>query len=153
GVGRIDMIENRLVGIKSREIYEAPGAVILTEAHQHLEDLTLDRDTIHYKYLISEKYSQMLYQGLWYSPLMTAFDAFIDETQKQVSGDVKVKLYKGKATVVSRKSSFSQYQYNLATYDEADSFDHKSAEGFIKLWGLPTQVANKVKRDSDETVF
>ncbi|MFP4661978.1 MAG: argininosuccinate synthase [Halanaerobiales bacterium] len=148
GVGRIDMVENRLVGIKSREIYEAPGAVILTEAHQHLEDLTLDRDTIHYKYLISEKYSQMLYQGLWYSPLMTAFDAFIDETQKLVSGDVKVKLYKGQAKVVSRKSAYSQYQYNLATYDEADSFDHKSAEGFIKLWGLPTQVANKVKRDS-----
>ncbi|MFW6022644.1 MAG: argininosuccinate synthase [Halanaerobiaceae bacterium] len=153
GVGRIDMVENRLVGIKSREIYEAPAAVILDTAHQHLEDMTLDRDTLHYKYLISEKYSQLLYNGLWYSSLRDAFDAFVDETQEQVSGEIKVKLYKGTATVVGRKSPYSLYQYDLATYDEADSFDHKSAEGFIKLWGLPTQVSNKVKRDNEDTIF
>lgn len=153
GVGRIDMIENRLVGIKSREIYEAPAAIILGEAHQHLEDLTLDRDTIHYKYLISEKYSELLYYGLWYSPLRAALDAFIDKTQKQVSGEIKLKLYKGNATIVGRRSPYSQYQYNLATYDKDDSFDHKSAEGFIKLWGLPTQVSNMVKRINKDTVF
>ena len=150
GVGRIDMIENRLVGIKSREIYEAPAAIIINEAHQHLEDLNLDRETIHFKYLISDKYSELLYYGLWYSPLKEALDAFIDETQKVISGDIKIKLYKGKATVVGRKSPNSQYQYNLATYDEDDAFDHKSAEGFIKFWGLPTQVSNLVHRNIRE---
>ncbi|MEJ6951794.1 argininosuccinate synthase [Natronospora cellulosivora (SeqCode)] len=150
GVGRIDMVENRLVGIKSREIYEAPAAVILGSSHQHLEDLTLDRDTLHYKYLISEKYSTLLYNGLWYSPLREAFDAFVDKTQEQVSGEVRLKLYKGNARIVGRKSLNSLYKYNLATYDEADAFDHKSAEGFIKLWGLPTQVANQVARENQE---
>ncbi|MFW6264538.1 MAG: argininosuccinate synthase [Bacillota bacterium] len=149
GVGRIDMVENRLVGIKSREIYEAPGAVILTTAHQHLEDLTMDRETLHFKYQISEKYSMLLYQGLWFSPLRDAFDAFVDQTQKNVTGEVKLKLYKGNATVVGRKSKSSLYKYDLATYDEADVFDHKSAEGFIKLWGLPTQVANQVDRENE----
>ena len=146
GVGRIDMIENRLVGIKSREIYEAPAANIIQEAHQHLEDLTLDRETLHFKYGISQKYSELVYYGLWFSPLREALDAFIDETQKVVTGDVRVKLYRGMATVVGRKSPYSQYQYELATYDEDDVFDHSSAEGFIKLWGLPAQVSNQVKR-------
>ena len=146
GVGRIDMIENRLVGIKSREIYEAPAATIIQEAHQHLEDLTLDRETLHFKYGISQKYSELVYYGLWFSPLREALDAFIDETQKVVTGDVRVKLYRGMATVVGRKSPYSQYQYELATYDEDDVFDHSSAEGFIKLWGLPAQVSNQVKR-------
>ncbi|NLM97886.1 MAG: argininosuccinate synthase, partial [Halanaerobiaceae bacterium] len=150
GVGRIDMIENRLVGIKSREIYEAPAAVIINEAHQHLEDLTLDRETIHFKYFISDKYSELVYYGLWFSPLREALDGFIDETQKMVSGDVKIKLYKGRATVVGRKSPYSQYQYNLATYDEDDAFDHKAAEGFVKLWGLPIQISNLVKRNNKE---
>ena len=140
------MIENRLVGIKSREIYEAPAATIIQEAHQHLEDLTLDRKTLHFKYGISQKYSELVYYGLWFSPLREALDAFIDETQKVVTGDVRVKLYRGMATVVGRKSPYSQYQYELATYDEDDVFDHSSAEGFIKLWGLPAQVSNQVKR-------
>ncbi|QTL98394.1 argininosuccinate synthase [Iocasia frigidifontis] len=145
GVGRIDMVENRLVGIKSREIYEAPAAVILTEAHQHLEDMTLDRETSHYKRIISEKFSELLYYGLWFSPLRSAIDAFVEETQQQVSGEVRVKLFKGQCTVVGRKSPYSLYQYDLATYDTEDSFDHSSAEGFIKLWGLPTQVYGSVK--------
>ncbi|HHU93231.1 MAG TPA: argininosuccinate synthase [Halanaerobiaceae bacterium] len=148
GVGRIDMVENRLVGIKSREIYEAPAAVIIQEAHQHLEDLTLDRETLHFKYGISQKYSELVYYGLWYSPLREALDAFVDETQQVVSGEVRVKLYRGTATVVGRRSPYSQYQYKLATYDEDDSFDHKSAEGFIKLWGLPVQVSNIIKRNN-----
>ncbi|MFW6035688.1 MAG: argininosuccinate synthase [Halothermotrichaceae bacterium] len=147
GVGRIDMVENRLVGIKSREIYEAPAAEILIKGHQHLEDMTLDRDTLHYKYSITEKYSTLLYNGLWFSPLRTALDAFIDETQKYITGEVRMKLYKGNCTVVGRKSKYSLYQYDLATYDKEDSFDHSSAEGFIKLWGLPTQINNSVKND------
>ncbi|MFW6006897.1 MAG: argininosuccinate synthase [Bacillota bacterium] len=151
GVGRIDMVENRLVGIKSREIYEAPAATILGEAHQHLEDLVLDRETSHYKRLITEKYSNIIYYGLWYSPLKDAIDGFIKETQKMVSGKVKLKLYKGKSTVVGRKSDNSLYQYDLATYDEEDAFEHGAAPGFIKLWGLPTQtVAQIQKRKTDE---
>ena len=146
GVGRIDMVENRLVGIKSREIYEAPAATILTDAHRHLEDLTLDRETAHYKQLITEKYAELVYYGLWFSPLRRSLDAFIEQTQQVVSGEIKVKLYKGQCTVVGRKSDNSLYQYDLATYDEEDSFDHQAAEGFIKLWGLPTQIAGEVSR-------
>ncbi len=146
GVGRIDMVENRLVGIKSREIYEAPAATILTDAHQHLEDLTLDRDTAHYKKLITEKYSDLIYFGLWFSPLRRSLDAFINETQKNVNGEVKIKLFKGQSTVVGRKSDYALYQYDLATYDEEDSFEHQAAPGFIKLWGLPAQIAGEVKR-------
>ncbi|MFW5984808.1 MAG: argininosuccinate synthase [Halanaerobiaceae bacterium] len=146
GVGRIDMVENRLVGIKSREIYEAPAATILLEAHRHLEDLTLDRDTAHYKELITEKFSQLVYFGLWYSPLRRSLNAFIEETQKQVSGKIRVKLYKGQCTVVGRESSKSLYQYDLATYEAEDAFEHHAAPGFIKLWGLPTQIAGEVER-------
>lgn len=153
GVGRIDMVENRLVGIKSREIYEAPAAEILTKAHQQLEDLTLDRETSHYKRIIAEKYAELVYYGLWYSPLRSALDAFIEETQKQVSGEVKLKLYKGQCTVVGRKSPYSLYQFDLATYDEKDSFDHQAAAGFIKLWGLPTQIHTRVKQQNKDTIF
>jgi len=144
GIGRIDMVENRLVGIKSREIYEAPAATILTTAHQGLEDLTLERETAHYKRLISEKYAELVYYGLWYSPLKSALDAFVEETQKQVTGEIRLKLYKGKCTVVGRKSPYSLYQLALATYDENDNFDHESANGFIKLWGLPSQIHTRV---------
>lgn len=148
GVGRIDMVENRLVGIKSREIYEAPAATILTTAHQHLEDLTLDRETSHYKQGMSEKYANLTYYGLWYSPLREALDSFMDTVQKQVNGEIKVKLYKGQCTVVGRKSDNTLYKEDLATYDKDDSFEHQAAEGFIKLWGLPTQVCNKVQRST-----
>ncbi len=146
GVGRIDMVENRLVGIKSREIYEAPAATILTTAHQHLEDLTLDRDTAHYKELLSQKYSDLVYFGLWFSPLRKALASFFRETQQRVNGSIRLKLYKGQCTVVGRKSDDSLYQYDLATYDEEDAFDHTAAPGFIKLWGLPAQVAGQVER-------
>lgn len=140
GVGRIDMVENRLVGIKSREIYEAPALLVLINAHRDLESLTLTADVSHYKRGIEETYSQMIYQGLWYSPLKDALDAFIQKTQEQVSGTVRVKLFKGNASIVGRKSENSLYSPDLATYGAEDQFDHKAAEGFIYVWGLPTRV-------------
>jgi argininosuccinate synthase len=144
GVGRVDMVENRLVGIKSREIYEAPAGTVLLDAHRHLEDLVLDRETYHYKDLISEKYSELTYYGQWFSPLREALDAFIESTQKYVNGTIRVKLYKGNATVVGRKSDESLYQENLATYEKSDIFNHKAAEGFIELFGLPLKVNSKI---------
>ncbi|MGG6293865.1 argininosuccinate synthase [Leptolyngbya sp. AN02str] len=140
GVGRIDMVENRLVGIKSREIYEAPALLVLIQAHRDLESLTLTADVTHYKRGIEETYSQMIYNGLWYSPLKAALDAFIDQTQERVSGVVRVKLFKGNATIVGRKSENTLYAPDLATYGADDAFDHKAAEGFIYVWGLPTRV-------------
>ncbi|MBD1871663.1 argininosuccinate synthase [Cyanobacteria bacterium FACHB-471] len=140
GVGRIDMIENRLVGIKSREIYEAPALLVLIQAHRDLESLTLTADVSHYKRGIEETYSQLVYNGLWYSPLKAALDAFVQQTQEQVSGTVRVKLFKGTASPVGRKSANSLYTPDLATYGADDKFDHKAAEGFIYVWGLPTRV-------------
>ncbi len=146
GVGRIDHIENRLVGIKSREIYECPAAMLLIQAHQELEFLTLPRETAHFKPLMEQKAADLIYDGLWFSPLMAAVNAFIEETQKYVSGTIRVKLYKGTSTVVGRKSAHSLYNEDLATYSDSDTFDHKAAEGFIKLWGLSTQVHSEVHR-------
>jgi argininosuccinate synthase len=140
GFGRIDMIENRLVGIKSREIYEAPALLVLIQAHRDLESLTLTADVTHYKRGIEQTYSEIVYNGLWYSPLKNALDAFILETQKRVSGTVRVKLFKGNAQIVGRKSNTALYTPELATYNEDDKFDHKAAEGFIYVWGLPTRV-------------
>jgi argininosuccinate synthase len=140
GVGRIDMMENRLVGIKSREIYEAPALLVLIQAHRDLESLTLTADVTHYKRGIEETYSQLVYNGLWYSPLKAALDAFVQQTQVQVSGTVRVKLFKGTAITVGRKSVNSLYTPDLATYGADDKFDHKAAEGFIYVWGLPTRV-------------
>ena len=140
GVGRIDMIENRLVGIKSREIYESPAMMVLINAHRDLESLTLTADVTRYKRGIEETYSQLVYNGLWYSPLKAALDAFVQQTQARVSGTVRVKLLKGNATVVGRKSENSLYSHDLATYGSEDVFDHKAAEGFIYVWGLPTRV-------------
>ncbi|BAZ66346.1 MAG: argininosuccinate synthase [Pelatocladus maniniholoensis HA4357-MV3] len=140
GVGRIDMIENRLVGIKSREIYESPAMMVLIQAHRDLESLTLTADITHYKRGIEETYSQMIYNGLWYSPLKAALDAFIQKTQEQVSGTIRVKLFKGNATIVGRHSENSLYTPDLATYGADDQFDHKAAEGFIYVWGLPTRI-------------
>jgi len=131
------MIENRLVGIKSREIYEAPAAYMLHTAHKELEALVLDRELSHFKELIAQKYSELIYYGLWYSPLKKSLDKFIDDTQKRVTGQIRLKLYKGSCTVVGRKSKNSLYKEELATYSEKDTFDHKAAEGFIKIWGLP----------------
>lgn len=140
GVGRIDMVENRLVGIKSREIYEVPGLSVLIQAHRDLESLTLTADVTHYKRGIEETLSQMIYNGLWYSPLKTALDAFVSQTQEQVSGTVRVKLFKGNAMIVGRSSDNSLYTPELATYGADDRFDHKAAEGFIYVWGLPTRI-------------
>jgi argininosuccinate synthase len=140
GVGRIDMIENRLVGIKSREIYEAPALLVLVQAHRDLESLTLTADVTHYKRGIEETYSQMIYNGLWYSPLKGALDAFVQQTQERVTGSVRVKFLKGNAAIVGRQSSHSLYTPDLATYGADDKFDHKAAEGFIYVWGLPTRV-------------
>ena len=146
GIGRIDIMENRLVGIKSREVYEAPGATILYNAHEALERLVLDKETFHYKRLVAERYSQLIYNGLWFSPERKALEKFIAETQKRVSGTVRLKLYKGNVIIVGRKSSFSLYQENLATYSEKDIFDQKSAQGFIDLYGLPMKIEGEMRR-------
>ena len=140
GVGRIDMIENRLVGIKSREVYESPAMLVLIHAHRDLESLTLTADVTRYKRGIEETYSQLVYNGLWYSPLKAALDAFIQQTQERVTGTVRVKLFKGNAMIVGRNSDNSLYIHDLATYGAEDQFDHKAAEGFIYVWGLPTRV-------------
>ena len=139
GVGRVDAIENRLVGIKSREIYENPAGLILYLSHLEIESLVLDRETIHYKQLISPKYAEMIYYGLWETPVKKQLDAYINETQKDVTGTVRLKLYKGNCTVVGRKSKYSRYKLTLATYGDKDKFDQKMAEGFLKLWALPYQ--------------
>lgn len=146
GIGRIDMVENRLVGIKSREIYETPALWVLIQAHRDLESLTLTADVSHYKRGIEETYSQLIYNGLWYSPLKGALDAFIKQTQERVSGTVRVKLFKGNAYTVGRKSDNSLYSPDLATYGAQDQFDHKAAEGFIYIWGLPTRVWSQKNR-------
>ncbi|KPH76470.1 argininosuccinate synthase [Oceanobacillus caeni] len=146
GVGRIDHVENRLVGIKSREIYEAPAAMTLIAAHQELEALTLPREVAEFKPMVEQKLAQAVYYGLWYSPLTSALQAFIKETQEFVSGTVKIKLYKGQAQVVGRESANSLYDFDLATYNKEDSFDHEAALGFIKLWGLPTKVHASVNK-------
>lgn len=147
GIGRIDMIENRLVGIKSREIYESPAMVVLIQAHRDLESLVLTADVTRYKRGIEETYSQIVYNGLWFSPLKGAIDAFIQQTQKRVSGTVRVKMFKGNCNIVGRQSDKSLYSLDLATYGAEDVFDHKAAEGFIYVWGLPTRVWSEKMRE------
>ncbi|EHZ2530757.1 argininosuccinate synthase [Listeria monocytogenes] len=144
GVGRIDHIENRLVGIKSREVYECPAAVTLITAHKELEDLTFVREVAHFKPIIEQKISETIYNGLWFSPLTEALVAFLKSTQKFVNGTIRVKLFKGHAIVEGRKSPNSLYDENLATYTSSDTFDQNAAVGFIKLWGLPTKVSAEV---------
>jgi argininosuccinate synthase len=139
GVGRSDLVENRLVGIKSREIYEAPAATILHLAHKELECLVLDRELAHFKEIISLKYSELVYYGLWYSPLKSALDGFVESTQKHVTGTIKLKLFKGNCVPVSRKSVYSLYKKELSTYGKEDKFDQKLSEGFIRIWGMPYQ--------------
>jgi argininosuccinate synthase len=140
GVGRIDMVENRLVGIKSREIYEVPAMLSLILAHRDLESITLTADLSQYKRGIEDTYAKMIYNGLWYSPLKAALDAFVLESQKRVSGTVRMKFFKGNATIVGRKSEYSLYDEDLATYTASDRFDHRAAEGFIYVWGMPVRV-------------
>ena len=137
GVGRVDMVEDRLVGIKSREVYEAPASEILYAAHTALEELVLDRETRRYKQALAQKYSELVYYGLWFTPVKEAIDAFVDSTQKGVSGDVKLKLYKGGVSIAGRKSPNTRYKMELATYGEGDVFDQSLAKGFIDLWAMP----------------
>ena len=146
GVGRIDMIENRLVGFKSREIYECPAATVLIAAHRDLEAMTLERELAHYKQMLELKYGELIYYGLWYSPLRRALDAFIDSTQERVTGTVRMKLHRGTCTPVGRKSPYSLYSYELATYDKADQFDASLSKGFVQLWGLSARVAAEAER-------
>ena len=150
GYGRIDMIENRLVGVKSRECYEAPGALALIMAHKALEDLCLERSVLHYKLGIEQSWAECVYNGLWFSPLKDAFDAFLASTQQCVTGTVKLKLYKGSCTVVGRKSAFSLYDFGLATYDADDAFDHAAAKGFIDIHSLSCKVwaENRLANDA-----
>jgi argininosuccinate synthase len=141
GVGRIDIVEDRLVGIKSREIYEAPAAIALIQAHEELENLTLERDVNRYKKGIEDKWATMVYEGLWFSDLKRSLDVFIDHTQRYVSGEVRLKLAGGRAVVTGRRSEQSLYDFNLATYDTGDSFDQSLAKGFIDLWSLPSKIS------------
>ena len=150
GVGRIDHVENRLVGIKSREIYECPGAVTLLAAHKEFEDLTLVRELAHFKPIIENELSNLIYNGLWFNPATEALIAYLKSTQQVVNGTAKVKLYKGSATVVARKSDNSLYDESLATYTSADTFDQDAAIGFIKLWGLPSKVHAEVQAHKDQ---
>lgn len=146
GVGRIDLVENRLVGIKSREVYEAPAAVTLHFAHRELERLTLDKEVFHYKAKLADDYATLIYNGLWFSPLKDAIDGFVNETQKNVTGIVKVRLYKGNLTVGGRTSPYSLYDTKLATYTVDDTFDHSASEGFIKIYGLPLKTFHRVNK-------
>ena len=147
GIGRLDMVEDRLVGIKSREIYEAPGAIVLIKAHEALEDVTVERELGRYKRLVDSRWAEEVYDGLWFSPLKRSLDAFIGETQKTVTGDIRMVLHAGTATVNGRRSSQSLYSYDLATYDTGDTFDQTAAKGFVQLHGLSTQISNQRDRE------
>jgi argininosuccinate synthase len=145
GVGITDLVENRLVGIKSREIYEAPGAAVLHTAHRELESLVLDRETLHLKEMLVVKYAELVYNGWWFSPLREALDAFVDSTQRTVTGHVRLRLFKGTCQPTGRKSPYSLYDRQLATYEEDDAFDHSAGEAFSKIWGLPLETLARVK--------
>jgi argininosuccinate synthase len=140
GVGRIDLVENRLVGMKSRGVYETPGGTLLLEAHNGLEQLCLDKETLHFKQMIALKYAELVYNGQWYTPLREALDAFVDRTQRNMTGTVRLKLYKGNVIVVGRRSPYSLYREDFATFGEEDVYNQQDAEGFIKLFGLPLKV-------------
>jgi len=141
GVGRLDMVEDRLVGIKSREVYEAPAAIALITAHQELEAVTVERDLARFKRGVDQRWGELVYDGLWFSPLKRSLDVFIDSTQAYVSGDVRLTLHGGRAVVTGRRSDASLYDFGLATYDSGDTFDQSLARGFVQLWGLPSRLA------------
>ncbi|WP_026530611.1 argininosuccinate synthase [Haematomicrobium sanguinis] len=143
GVGRIDIVEDRLVGIKSREIYEAPGAMALIAAHKELENVTVERELARFKKTVGQRWTELVYDGQWFSPLKRSLDTFIDDTQKWVNGDIRLELHGGRATVQGRRSDTGLYDFNLATYDTGDSFDQSSARGFIDIFGLSSKVATE----------
>jgi len=147
-IGRTDMVENRLVGMKSRGVYEAPAAAVLYAAHEELEAISIDRETLHFKQTLAPKYAEIAYYGLWFSPLREALDAFFNETQKYVIGSVKLKLYKGNITPAARTAKYSLYSEELATFEKDEIYNHKDAEGFINLWGLPTKVYAMLRKSS-----
>jgi len=141
GVGRLDLVEDRLVGIKSREVYEAPGAIALITAHQELENVCVERDLARFKRQAEQRWTELVYDGLWFSPLKTALDAFLNQASQHVTGDVRLRLHGGRAVVTGRRSPTSLYDYKLATYDTGDTFDQSLAKGFVELWGLPSKIA------------
>ncbi|MET7752074.1 argininosuccinate synthase [Micromonospora sp. NPDC005367] len=141
GIGRLDMVEDRLVGIKSREVYEAPGAIALITAHQELENVTVERDLARFKRGVDQRWGELVYDGLWFSPLKRSLDAFIDDAQRHVTGEVRLTLHGGRATVTGRRSEASLYDFGMATYDTGDTFDQSLAKGFVQLWGLPSRMA------------
>jgi argininosuccinate synthase len=141
GVGRLDLVEDRLVGIKSREVYEAPGAIALITAHQELENVTLERDLARFKRQVDQRWGELVYDGLWFSPLKRALDTFLDEANEHVSGDIRMTLHGGRAVVTGRRSDQALYEYEWATYDSGDVFDQTLAKGFVELWGLPSKMA------------
>ncbi|WP_284852335.1 argininosuccinate synthase [Corynebacterium rhinophilum] len=147
GIGRLDMVEDRLVGIKSREVYEAPGAMVLIQAHEALEDVTVERELARYKRLTDARWSEEVYDGLWHSPLKRSLDAFIEESQENVTGDIRLSLHAGTVTVTGRRSGQSLYSFDLATYDTGDTFDQTAAKGFVQLHGLSTQISNQRDRE------
>jgi argininosuccinate synthase len=141
GVGRLDLVEDRLVGIKSREVYECPGAIALITAHQELENLTVERDLARFKRGVEQRWTELVYDGLWYSPLKASLDAFLASASEHVTGEVRMTLHGGRAVVTGRRSGESLYDYRLATYDADDTFDQSLAKGFVELWGLPSRIA------------
>ncbi|RNL83669.1 argininosuccinate synthase [Halostreptopolyspora alba] len=142
GVGRIDMVEDRLVGIKSREVYEAPGAIALITAHQELENVTVERDLARFKRGVDQRWGELVYDGLWYSPLKDALDGFVTEANRHVTGDIRMELHGGRAVVTGRRSEASLYDYELATYDTGDTYDQSNARGFIDVWSMPAKIAS-----------
>ncbi len=150
GVGILDIVENRLVGMKSRGVYETPGGTVLYNAHRCLESLNLDRDTMHFKGLVAQRYAELVYDGLWYSPLREALDAFVNETQKTVTGTVKMKLYKGNCTSVAMESPYSLYHQGIASFGYSELYDHKDAAGFINLFSLPLKVRGLMRKKAEE---
>lgn len=141
GVGRLDMVEDRLVGIKSREVYEAPGAIALITAHQELENVTIERDLARFKRQVDQRWGELVYDGLWFSPLKESLDAFIASTQQCVTGEIRMTLHAGRAVVTGRQSEASLYDFDLATYDEGDTYDQSLAKGFVEIWGMPSRIA------------
>jgi argininosuccinate synthase len=141
GVGRLDMVEDRLVGIKSREVYEAPGAIALLTAHKDIESVCVERDLARFKRQAEQRWAELVYDGLWFSPLKRALDAFITQASQNVTGDIRLRLHGGRAVVTGRRSPASLYDYQLATYDTGDTFDQALSKGFVELWGLPSKIA------------
>jgi argininosuccinate synthase len=141
GIGRIDMVEDRLVGIKSREVYESPAGITLIAAHMELENVTIEREQARFKRTVDQRWGELVYDGLWFSPLKNSLEAFVDDVQTHVTGEVRLTLHAGKATVTGRRSEASLYDFDLATYDEGDAFDQSNARGFVELWSLPAKLA------------